>query len=222
MSAPICNSRRPQPVAIPSRQTLQKRMARLRGTQRPWFWWSLMPATRRALVIPTLTKALCWSRVNSSKNIASAMMRWTPMSCSAHAALAAELWQRRNCGNCTLSGRYRALGFEGEIARATVGKFTRHLPRFRAGLRIRRIHFLRRQPVAGATRRLGGAGHSAREDEDRNASGAGPAPCRDRTRSHRRQTELFVDANGAYSRKQALYFAELFADKDKSLGLKSR
>ena len=27
------------------------------------------------------------------------------------------------------------------------------------------------------------------------------------------RTELFVDANGAYSRKQALYFAQLFADK---------
>ena len=72
-----------------------------------------------------------------------------------------------------------------KLLATTVGKVTRRLPRFCAGVRIRRIHFLRRQPVAGATRRLGGTRQSAREDEDRNASGAGPLPCRNCAGSHR-------------------------------------
>ena len=61
----------------------------------------------------------------------------------------------------------------------------------------------------GAARRLGAAGNPARKDEDRLASRRTRARAR-RARGDRAGRELYVDANGAYTRKQALTLAERF------------
>ena len=98
-------------------------------------------------------------------------------------------------------------------ARTAAGDAARRGARRGAGLRQRRLHLLHRRAARRAARRLGCAGHPAGEDEGR------PRP---RSRPRRASgvareaigpdTELFVDANGALARKQALRFAERFAE----------
>ncbi len=69
-----------------------------------------------------------------------------------------------------------------------------------------------RRPAPGPARGLGRPGHSAGEDEGGNAS-----PAADPLRVHAAReaigpgVELFVDANGAYARKQALALGAAFA-----------
>ena len=77
----------------------------------------------------------------------------------------------------------------------------------RPDLRQRRLHLLLRRAARRAARRLGGAGHPAGEDEGRPRAGSRPRARRVARAGDRPETELFVDANGAYSRKQALRLA---------------
>ena len=85
----------------------------------------------------------------------------------------------------------------------------RRRPRRRARVRQRRLHHLRRGPARRAARALGArAGHSPRQDQDRRVLGHRPGRDLDRMRQARAvvgdDTELFVDANGGYTRKQAI------------------
>ena len=85
-------------------------------------------------------------------------------------------------------------------------------PRRRAGLRQRRLYLLHQRTLAGAVGRVGGQGIPRVKMK----IGTHPAEDLDRVRAARSaigdKTELFVDANGAYTRKEALAFADLFAD----------
>ena len=82
--------------------------------------------------------------------------------------------------------------------------------RRRAGLRQRRVHLLHDERLARAARRLGRRRDPAREDEGRPRAGRDPARLAARE-AIGDERELFVDANGAYARKQALALAERFA-----------
>ena len=116
-------------------------------------------------------------------------------------------------GNGTFSSRYRAVGSEGKIARHPLAKL----------LGICRDS----APVYGS------GGFTSYDDSQLRAQlggwveegiprvkmkiGTNPPEDPHRVATAREAigdaTELFVDANGAYSRKQALYFAQLFAEK---------
>ena len=84
-------------------------------------------------------------------------------------------------------------------------------PRRRAGLRQRRVHLVLARAAPRPARRLGRAGIRSVKMK----IGTHPADDLDRVRAARDaigpDVELFVDANGAYSRKQALAQAEAFA-----------
>ncbi len=81
------------------------------------------------------------------------------------------------------------------------------------GLRQRRIHVIQRSRLATPARGMDRAGNAQREDEDRKrpARRCGESSCGPRSDRAGRRT-LFVDANGAYDRKEALAKAYEFAD----------
>ena len=92
------------------------------------------------------------------------------------AAWAAMVHAVRNIGRPGIASmaiarrRYRPVGPEGSASRPATGHAARGGPRVRPRLRQRRLHFVHDRAAAGAASRLGGAGHPAREDEDRHAS----------------------------------------------------
>ena len=116
-------------------------------------------------------------------------------------------------GDGDLGRRRGALGSEGPSARSPAGDAARGREGRRAGLRQRRFHIVFDERTPRTARRLGRRGHPARQDEDRPRSGSRTstvfAPARECIGP---EAELFVDANGAYSRKQALAQAKRFAE----------
>ena len=122
-------------------------------------------------------------------------------------------WRGRR-GVRDLGRRCRALGFESAAARRPAGCICSDCERDRgADLRQRRLHVLFQRAPARAAREAGSNDEGCRFVKMKIGTASGRRSC---SGSRPRATpsadaELFVDANGAYSRKQALAFAERFA-----------
>ena len=110
--------------------------------------------------------------------------------------------------------RNRALGFESKNFESAARKIARRGSRKNSGLWQRRIHFVFRKTIAQTISKLGGEGISMVKMK------IGREPERDETRvkSARKaigeKIKLFVDANGAFTPKQALNFAEKFSEQN--------
>ena len=126
-------------------------------------------------------------------------------------AFAGMVRQIRNLGRpgiCSMAiarGGRSAVGFESPPAALAACEIAGAGSRCRAGLWQRRIYFLFRLATAESTGRLGQPRIARREDEGRNRTRARSATgFAWRARRSASDVELFVDANGAYTRKQAL------------------
>ena len=189
-------------------------MARLRGSRQPWSWSSLRRGTRPASAIPTLTRARLWLRVNWWKNIVSGMMRWTRAGFSTPCRRPQRNYGSEGIAATALSAVDIALWdlkakLLGQPLAKLLGICRDSAPVYGSGgftsyddnqLRAQLGGWVKE----GIPRVKMKIGTNPQEDPHRVASAReaiGDA------------TELFVDANGAYSRKQALYFAQLFAEK---------
>ena len=123
----------------------------------------------------------------------------------------------RNLGRRYLvDGHFRrgqcAVGPQSAHSWFALGDITRCCSRTRADIWQRRFHIVRRRSFVQTTIRMGAAGYLSRKNENR------PRATKDafRVAAARKaigsNVELFVDANGAYTRKQALEMAERFRE----------
>ena len=121
-------------------------------------------------------------------------------------------WPPGHCLDGDLGCRCGAVGFKSALtecsARHPLGGGTRVC----AGLRERRLHLLLDGTTSKAACGLGRRGDYERQNENRDTSGRRLRTGTCRSRAIGADAELFVDANGAYSRKQALAFAETFTE----------
>ena len=209
---PAGNGRQSIALRDPHRRAGVRRDARV-GSNDAGPRRALRPAIRQGSATPTRTeppptvREHLWPR-RSSGRTALPFRRFT-RKCSNESAISAgpglRRWRsprstprcgtpRRVCWSCRSSGPARRGAGAG------------------AGLRQRRLHLVQRRPPARAAGRLGVGRVAVREDE-----GGASAPatirraCGRRAKRSAPTRDLFVDANGAYDRKQALALAGRFA-----------
>ena len=201
-----------------SRPTRPSRTARCRGARPPWSWWRPSPATASGSATATPTPPRPGSSASCSPAVVGRDALDVPAAWEAMAAAMRNLGRPGIVALGDRRGRHRALGPEGAPPRRLAGRA--------AGGRPRRG---RRSTAAAASPRydderlreqLGGwaAEGSAGEDE----GGLATRPTTRgasawRARRSVAGVALFVDANGAYSRKQALALAESFAQERRRL-----
>src|SRR6185437_11141423 len=105
------------------------------------------------------------------------------------------------------------MGPEGTASATSTGCAAGKSSRKHSCLRQRRLHFVFHSTDGAAARRLGRNGNAFREDE----IGREPEQDANRVRAAReaigREIQLFVDANGAYDRKQSLAMADEFVNE---------
>ena len=215
-----------RPAPTGSRPTRRNRTARWRGTRRPLVVVEVSGRRRRAAsATPTPTAAAATSSPASCAGSCAGRDAWTSGGAGERhgagdpqprPARASRSMRRRR-------RRRRALGPEGAAARLPLVDLLGRGARRRPGLRQRRLHLA--TPTGALREQLGGwveRGHARGEDEGRPRAGARPGRVRVAREAIGRDVELFVDANGAYDRKQALALAAPFRRARRRPGSRSR
>ena len=198
-----------------SRPTRRKRTARSHGTAPRWSSSRSKPAARPVSATPTATPSIVSLIERKLAELITAALGLRH--CRRQHRAVARHPQSRPLGagrDGDLGGRCGAVGSEGEAARsagrALLGRCRDASPIYGSG----GLHQLFRRAAVRPARRLGRARRlPLGQDEDRHRAGARSRPRQGGPAGDRR-CGPFVDANGAFSAKQALALAERIAEHD--------